>query len=274
VVDDASDPAEVDFARFPGMGAPGVEAVFTKEGRGAGYARNVGLERARGKWLLFADADDFFLPGAFEALAKYVDSPHDIVFFKTKSCYSEIDCPAERGKEHNSIVDNFIKNKAHSENTVRYYLAHPWAKMIRRDFIEKEKIRFDEVITTNDKMFSVKAGYFARSVGASEQIIYCITDRPGSLSTQLTRDAEWPRYLVMLRVNKFLRDHSKGYCQFSTAGMLARSARFGISSFARYLFLAIAYKNNPFKNWSLARAVKARLPSKTKHKLSPHPRVS
>ena len=35
--------------------------IKTTEGKGAGYVRNIGLTRAIGKWVLFADADDFFL---------------------------------------------------------------------------------------------------------------------------------------------------------------------------------------------------------------------
>jgi len=30
--------------------------------KGAGTCRNIGLQHADGKWILFADADDFFMP--------------------------------------------------------------------------------------------------------------------------------------------------------------------------------------------------------------------
>lgn len=59
VVDDNSSPDIVDFAHFPGRDRTDVEILFTKEGGGAGYARNCGLAGAKGKWLVFADADDF-----------------------------------------------------------------------------------------------------------------------------------------------------------------------------------------------------------------------
>ncbi len=60
VVDDNSDIEKVNFIHFPGLNDPHIEVVFTKEGKGAGYARNVGLKHAKGKWLVFADADDKF----------------------------------------------------------------------------------------------------------------------------------------------------------------------------------------------------------------------
>jgi glycosyltransferase involved in cell wall biosynthesis len=60
VVDDNSDEDKVNFNKFPGLDDEYVEIYLTKEGKGAGYARNMGLKHAKGKWLLFADADDFF----------------------------------------------------------------------------------------------------------------------------------------------------------------------------------------------------------------------
>jgi len=40
------------------------------EVRGPGAARNVGLEKAAGEWVLFLDADDLLLPGHFEKLVQ------------------------------------------------------------------------------------------------------------------------------------------------------------------------------------------------------------
>lgn len=36
-----------------------VELYLPEEGKGAGYARNIGLKHAKGKWIIFADADVF-----------------------------------------------------------------------------------------------------------------------------------------------------------------------------------------------------------------------
>ena len=58
VVDDNSDSNKVDFKKFPGIGRRNVEIYYTKEGKGAGFARNVGLKYAKGRYLIFADADD------------------------------------------------------------------------------------------------------------------------------------------------------------------------------------------------------------------------
>ena len=77
VVDDNSDQAYLDI--FPSFYRSDLEVIFTKEGRGAGYARNIGLKRAKGKWLLFADADDYYTGGFLDVLDKYKETSNNLI---------------------------------------------------------------------------------------------------------------------------------------------------------------------------------------------------
>ena len=57
--------------------------------KGAGRARNVGMDAATGKWLLFADADDFYKPGFIDVLDEYKDDDIEILYFNINSVNGE-----------------------------------------------------------------------------------------------------------------------------------------------------------------------------------------
>lgn len=61
---------------------PRVQFIVNDSGtKGAGASRNVALKKAVGKWILFADADDFFTEDFYEKLVPYLDSDYDLVYF-------------------------------------------------------------------------------------------------------------------------------------------------------------------------------------------------
>jgi glycosyltransferase involved in cell wall biosynthesis len=247
VVDDNSDPDKVDFANFPGLGDPYVEISFTKEGKGAGYARNIGLSKTKGIWVLFADADDFFTENAFETLFKYIDSSHEIIYFKTKSCYSDTYESAKRDDRFNQYIDDFIKHGKDTENMVRYKWQVPWGKMIKRELLIRRNIQFDEVIASNDAMFSLIIGHFASSIDSINHILYCVTINRGSLTNTMSHDILMSRYMVSLRCNEFCRQHGAEKYQSGIAlYYLLSSIKYGINTFYQCIKLAFQYKMNPF----------------------------
>ncbi len=213
VVDDASDPKIVDFARFPGMNRPDTEVIFQKNpiGQGsAGLARNVGLEVAAGRWLVFADADDFFHPAVGEMFDKYAGSDADIVFFRHDSVDSETSEQVRINTSRNRYLDEFEYTR--DETLIRYMIWVPWAKFIRRSLVTANNIRFDEVRFSNNLMFSVQTGHHAAKIISDSTVIYCNTRREGSLIHEGRSDWEAmsQRFDVDYRAAHYIIDAGKG----------------------------------------------------------------
>ena len=184
IVDDNSDPAVVDFANFPGLKDPTVEVFFTKEGKGAGYARNIGLGEAKGRKVLFADADDFFNYCVYDILDEYQDDDTDIIYFKSSSVHSEKFTAATRGSLTNQLVDQF----KHNQNKAPLYSTDVvWGKLFNRSLIVKNKITFSETPIANDIMFSTYSTFHAETIHADDRALYCCTFRSGSIRTPATR---------------------------------------------------------------------------------------
>jgi glycosyltransferase involved in cell wall biosynthesis len=195
VVDDNSDERLVNFARFPGHGRPNTEVIFHKSSfgdnpssGGAGMARNLALDVARGKWLVFADADDFFHPSIALLMDKYADADADMILFRHDSVDSSSLEPVAINTRRNRILDDMIRTGDNS--AARYTISVPWARFIRRELVRAHDIRFDQVRFSNTTLFSLKVGYFAERVVADPTVAYCNVRREGSLIREGRKDWE------------------------------------------------------------------------------------
>lgn len=156
VVDDHScdfEDVEKMVAMFPYV------RLFINEGLGAGGARNTGLSKARGKWLLFADCDDYYVDGFLNELDKYIDLEADVIYFNFFQFIEGKDEPIYEK------VSNYITECAAgklSVDYVKYRNNTPWNKMVKRDFVEHYHIRFEEQPIGNDVFFSYQIGYWSQ----------------------------------------------------------------------------------------------------------------
>ena len=127
VVDDNSADADTYSDKYPELSRPYLEFFRTTKGGGAGYARNVGLEHAKGKWILFADADDFFVDDMYDIICSYVDSDADVIYFKKKSVLSEdTSIEAERFSGTNKNIDKYLADGDEWPLRAKTYV--PWGK--------------------------------------------------------------------------------------------------------------------------------------------------
>lgn len=161
-----------------------VLAVEDADGRGAGWARNRALEKAQGAWLVFLDSDDYFLPGAFDAMDKHAEGEEDLVFFDITSVYSDSLKPSARHRTRSGMLARYASNPSQVQFYGRYLYNEPWGKMIRRSLVEDKGIRFDETLCANDFTFSVLCGHWADKVCYDPTTVYCVTEREGSVSSR------------------------------------------------------------------------------------------
>jgi glycosyltransferase involved in cell wall biosynthesis len=268
VIDDNSDADKVDFKTFPGLNDPYVEVIFTKEGKGAGYARNVGLDKAKGKWLLFADADDYFNYCIREVFDEYKNKDtRGIVYFKNSSLDSAMytDCIRHDSRYPNKIIDRFILDKNKYQHHLRYTIYPMWAKLISRELVESRRIRCDEIPAQNDVTFSYLSGFYAEQIDADARSLYCVTVRAGSLSTTYNKSRlnslyvhakkyrfhvtnrigmdSYIRYrpiLLLLKIFIFERAHyQKGIAILLNCGFTKRTIK---QEIARYIFFIFPYQ--------------------------------
>ena len=257
VIDDNSSEDIVNFESFPGLERKNTTCIFDKCGGGAGHARNLGLRHAVGKWLVFADADDFFTPDAFAILKKYEDAPQDIILFKADSVNSDDYSPSDRHLMLNKAIDDALEGSITAKEAV---LAKPvpWCKMLKTEYIKKNNIIFDEVMASNDQMFVAKATCWAGddAVAVSADVLYTVTTRADSLMGSRWKNPE--NYLcrleVQIRYNKFVKDYPH-LRQEPIILLLTQSRHFGAKTFIKALALVLR-KNALFSGVNQKKIIK------------------
>lgn len=208
VVDDNSDGSIVDFNNFPSCNHPLVEIIYLGKSRGAGAARNIGIEKAKGKWILFADSDDFYNYCLEDRLLTYCNSDYDIIYFKANSIDTKYYTNSNRGVYLNKYIDLYTKNNKKSLDLLRYKFGEPWSKMIKRELILKYNIQFDEISVHNDTTFSLLVGHYSEKVAVDNYAIYCVTLRSGSISHVFTDEKKLVRIDVFSKVDCFYTDQN------------------------------------------------------------------
>ena len=212
VVDDNSPNADTYLERYPELSRPYLEFIRTPKNGGAGYARNIGLDHAKGKWLLFADADDFFVDNMYDIITTHAESDADVIYFQKRAVYSnDINRKSPRSGYLDRIMDIYLKTGDELPVRTRYYV--PWGKMIKKSLVERHHIRFEEIRYANDILFSTYVGCFAKKIEAIDSVLYVVTSREGSMTYDYGKRTDE----LKIRAGAFFRSDAflfqKGLCR-------------------------------------------------------------
>ena len=150
-------------------------SLVAEDSKGAGHARNVGMDHAIGKWLIFADSDDFYIDGFILYLDNYLESKADIVLFSAYIDYmpgDDIILPNRNYIEKS--FDTFYDSSRNPTDIKRVAAMSnvPWNKMFKREFIKRINDRFEEIPLSNDAWFSKFAGANCESVEIIDSRLY------------------------------------------------------------------------------------------------------
>ena len=181
VVDDCSPNADRYLKDYPELSRPYLEYYSTPQGGSAGRARNVGLDYAKGKWLIFLDADDLLSDDAEQILDETINRPEDLIFYNT-ICVMSDDLSK---KSDRNFYSHFFEEyeETHDDRYFRYSFHSLWGKVIKREFVKSHKFRFDETRYSNDTYFSTVTGHFAQQIAIINRPLFIVTERSGSLAS-------------------------------------------------------------------------------------------
>ncbi len=145
---------------------------FTVPHGGPAAARQAGMVKASGEYFLFCDADDLFLPGAFEAVESALGKKPDLLFFGYECSAS----PDEKG-------DPYLPGAAFSggreafsarlgELFARNQLNQVWGKAFSAASLRENGIAFPDLYFGEDRLFLYRAIRAAKSFSCLDMPLY------------------------------------------------------------------------------------------------------
>jgi len=133
--------------------------IITENNAGPSWARNKGLSRARGEYVIFLDADDFYEPTLLErlydlAVRDRLDiavTEYDLYNDSTAVFEKKIKCEREDIFTPGAVIS---KND-HPDEIFQCVSNFVWNKMFRREFLEEKELTFDNELRVFEDVYFV-----------------------------------------------------------------------------------------------------------------------
>ncbi len=221
VIDDGSPDQSGEIADFYASKYPYIRVIH-KKNEGVAAARNTGIEHAQGKWLYFADPDDYLAKSAIQIFLKRInENPDaDMILMDAWKNVGSREYPWEHFRR-GFIWEDKKKIRAlqrgalyfpSTGNATKISLAAPWDKLYRRAFLQKESICFQPNLKVLDDMvFNVAAFGSAQKVVYSKDKVYHYCYVSDSITNsfspdRMTQDRKVWKYLQNYMTESFKKD--------------------------------------------------------------------
>ena len=217
IVDDGSTDGTMDIIKDYSSRDDRIK-LLEKEHSNAGDARNLALKVATGEWLVFIDADDYVDNHLLEKIKILLDDLScDLISFGAN--YFDEECgikyPIEWAiKKELLPVSNPFTAKECNDSIFQIFSTNIWNKIVRRELVSKENIRFSSLNDANDELFGSMILACSKKIAYIDECLYFYRINTGSSTQDNAKRNTSLCFLDALRQIKEELNHKELYSIF------------------------------------------------------------
>ena len=149
--------------------------------KGAGSARNFGLSRAKGQYIIFLDCDDWFSEDFFKTMIDRIEADQSDIAICEFFIYNQ-----QTGETEQFVIPETGNQKIERTNLVfDIFEPNPWTKLYRVSFLKRNQLLFQEIPSCNDWSFGYTSLACAEKISViREPLVYYRTKTNTSISSQ------------------------------------------------------------------------------------------
>jgi len=219
LVDDASTDGGSKICREYAQKDSRIKYHQNQKNQGGGKSRNAAIQKAKGKYLLFLDGDDFFEPNALnKIILKAKSSGSDLIVFGfnqlwEENLYAVASCtPCPKNIKPGDEFESYLLN-------INGFGPFPWIYLYRRDLIISNNIKFSKGVCCNDIPFTSKAVYFSEKIDYIAQPLYNYYRRKGSITLSRAKQKVKDRIKAYEGLGQFIQQQG-GWEQYKDAFLI------------------------------------------------------